>query len=58
MRMLQYYDLFTSDVFGPEPNHESNKHCIMIILRKGMSSSSWLIVVLFFHFAAHLVFLC
>ena len=43
---LLYYDIFTSDVFGPEPKHDSNKHCVMIVLRKG-TSPSWLIVVWF-----------
>ena len=46
LRILLYYNIFTSDVFGPEPKHDSNKHCVMIVLRKG-TSPSWLIVVLF-----------
>ena len=46
MRVLRYYNLFTSDVFGPEPEHEWNKHALLIILRKG----NWLIVVFFYIF--------
>ena len=35
IRNLLYYDLFTSDVYGPEENHPTNKHCLMWVLRKG-----------------------
>ena len=45
IRNLLYYDLFTSDVFGPEPKHHSNKHCLMIILRKGIFLLLYFIII-------------
>ena len=42
---LLYYNLFTLDIFGPEPKHHSNKHCLMIILRKGIVLLLYFIII-------------
>ena len=55
MRSLKYYDIFTSDCYGPEPLHPSNKHALLLVLRKG-KTAIWLIVVFFSFFSLLLMF--